>query len=203
MLRCSPGFSAVRASARSIACCNRSGKPPKRPSDTDPAAARSERRIELLDDDVEQGGNLAAVPAEVLARKRPERDLGDSELRAPVEQIVDLGGTVPMSGRDVREARLAGPATVAVEDDREMVRHGGLPHLVAKPPRVRAVEGRQDECSGTPPDARQPGERRRVERRGLYALGHRPYETPASRNARCSRSISRAITSRWTWFVPS
>ena len=29
------------------------------------------------------------------------------------------------------------------------------------------------------------------------------YATPASRNARFSFSISRAITSRWIWFVPS
>ena len=33
--------------------------------------------------------------------------------------------------------------------------------------------------------------------------GYGVLATPASRNARFSRSISRAITSRWIWFVPS
>jgi hypothetical protein len=37
----------------------------------------------------------------------------------------------------------------------------------------------------------------------VHVFRDRTYPIPASRNARFSFSISRAITSRWIWFVPS
>ncbi len=163
-----------------------------------------DERVELLGHDVEQRRQLAGSPGQVLPRERPERHLADPEVGAPVEQVVDLVGALPVTVAQVSQPGLGRPAAVAVEDDRDVVGNDRLPHLMAEAVGVEPVEGREQRPrhgAASPPGDR---ERPRDERRGGDTLGHVfAYDTPASRKARSSRSISRAITSRCTWFVPS
>ena len=141
-----------------------------------PSGARREL-VELLGYDVEERRELVAPSPEVLPGESPERHLGDPELGTPVEKLVDLVRTAPVTLVDAGEARLRREAPVPVEDDRNVLGHTGTPHLAAQAIRVDPVERRQEKPADT--------------------LCHSAQTTPASSETRFSRSISRAMTRRW------
>src|SRR5581483_8061648 len=79
-------------------------------------------RMQLLDEHLDKGAELAASAREVLHRKRPDRHLTDPERPAPAQQLVELVRSAAVTrARDV-DARQARPPAVAVKDHRDVLR---------------------------------------------------------------------------------
>ena len=88
--------------------------------------------------------DLVRRPAEVLERERPQGDLVDADLGAPVDQLEGLLGPGPVPGTGIGEALGRGPAPVAVHDHGDVVGPGRR-----QDPRPEALEIEGvDRCQG-------------------------------------------------------
>jgi hypothetical protein len=80
-------------------------------------------QVQLVRDDTEQGGELLDSASHVLACEGPDCDLFDLQLRAPVDQLVEFVCSCFVTGAGPPAVRSSSPATVAVKDDGNVLRH--------------------------------------------------------------------------------
>jgi len=112
-----------------------------RPDMLHPPVAVVRELLRELGDDLEQVRELGARPvAEVVAREQVERHDLDAEVVAPLEELAHLRGARPMTVRCGVVAELLGPAPIAVDDHRDVLRQGRGVEAAAEPVLVEAVE---------------------------------------------------------------
>ena len=81
------------------------------PEPRDPAIGGELRELRLYCP--EDSGDLGRWPVEVLGGEDPERDGRDAELAAPLEEIVELLGPMPVGVERVRQAAVPSVPAVA------------------------------------------------------------------------------------------
>src|SRR5262249_10894965 len=79
--------------------------------------------LNLLFDHGEDGVELFRVAVEVAGGERPDGDDGDTEVVAPVDEVLRAIGADTMPLGDGHEAGFAGETAVAIQHDADMVRH--------------------------------------------------------------------------------
>ena len=87
-------------------------------------SAGSAQLVDDVVDDLEQRVELVGRAVEVVGGQQEQRDDLDAGLLAPAQQVGDLGRTDPVAVVDVDESRVARPAPVAVEHERDVARAG-------------------------------------------------------------------------------
>ena len=103
-------------------------------------------QIQLVRDDVEQGGELIGSTSHVLARKSPYGDLSDLQLHAPVDQFIEFVCACSVTGNWPVHSGRARPETIAVEDDGYVLQHRLLKYVAAKSARIGAVNRRKEKA---------------------------------------------------------
>ncbi len=90
-------------------------------------------------DDVHQRRDLGVIaPGQVLRRAHEDGDVPDPGRLAPGQGIPDVLGSVPVAVAGAGQARLLGPAPVAVDDQPDVPRQRTPGQLPAQPPAVEA-----------------------------------------------------------------
>ena len=99
------------------------------------------QRLGKYRDDIDEIGELIRIAlSQVVCREQVERDDVDAELVTPSEKLTHLRGAGTMAVRGGRVTELFGPAAVAVNHHRDMVRHVKLRQLTTQSRRVEAIQ---------------------------------------------------------------
>ncbi|MBG9885012.1 hypothetical protein ABE10_00110, partial [Bacillus toyonensis] len=95
----------------------------------DPPVPFVGQRIGELADDLDQVRDLSRVALDdVVRRQQVQRDDSDPQVVTPAQELTHLRRTGTMAVRSRRIAELSGPASVAVDHHRDVMRHGRRVH---------------------------------------------------------------------------
>src|SRR5262249_14741438 len=88
----------------------------------------------------ENPGHFCSITIQIGSRENPQRDRGDTEVRAPVEHFVEFARTHVVDLACIKKPPLSSVPTVPIEDDADVARDRVRLDLVQEPAFIEAIE---------------------------------------------------------------
>ena len=101
------------------------------------------KKFELLFDRTQNSGYFFARAFQVLSRQNPKRNGRNFERDTPFEQVIQLVGTRHINVMRINKMGFAAIASVAIENESNVMRDGGSADLPIEVALVNAVDRRE------------------------------------------------------------